>query len=213
MIEDELNSIPAYLQSCKNEFWREVFRAELSYLRQHLEGKRDILSVGCGPAVIESGLSESGFRLTGLDISREALNSAPDSIRTVVARAEDMPFPDSSFDAVVFIASLQFIEDYQKAIARTANALRPDGKLIVMLLNPQSDFFKEKLTDPNSYIRRVRHINTSEIEAVIADKFSVRTEYFLGIREGKVFKSRNITDAALYIISGVKKSLKADKSV
>lgn len=212
VIRNRSNGIPEYLQSCKNEFWREVFWAELNYLFQHLEGKRDILSVGCGPAIIKSGLSEYGFRLTRLDISQEALNSAPDHVRTVAARAEDMPFPDSSFDAMIYVASLQFIEDYQKAIERTVDVLRPDAKLIVMLLNPESDFFKGKFSDPNSYVNRIRHINTGKIEAVIAEKFYIQTEYFMGIRDGKTFKSRKVTDAALYIINGTRKSVEKDKS-
>ena len=108
-----------YLESCQTEFWQGVFRAEIDHLTRHLEGSEDILSVGCGPAIIESGLSERGFRVTGLDVSRETLNCAPDHIRTVAARAEDMPFPESSFDAVIYIASLQFIENYRKAIEQT----------------------------------------------------------------------------------------------
>ena len=142
--------IERYLKSCQTEFWQGVFRAELDYLTRHLEGSEDILSVGCGPAIIESGLSERGFRVTGLDVSRETLNCAPDRIRTVAARAEDMPFPESSFDAVIYIASLQFIEDFRKAIEKTERVLRPDGKLIVMLLNPGSTFFRDRVRNANS---------------------------------------------------------------
>jgi ubiquinone/menaquinone biosynthesis C-methylase UbiE len=205
--EQASNDIIKYLQSCKSDFWREVFRAELSYLLQCLEGTRDILSVGCGPAIIESGLSEYGFSVTGLDISREALDSAPDRIRKVVARAEDIPFPDSSFDAVTYVASLQFIEDYRKAIERTTDVLRPDGKLVAMILNTESGFFKGKLKDPNSYVHRIRHVDTGKMEAAIADKFYIQTEYFMGTKDGKIFDCRNAADAALYVIIGTRKSL------
>ena len=107
------NSVDAerYLESCQMEFWRNVFRAELDYLLQHLEGSREVLSVGCGPAIIESALSELGFLVTGLDVSQEALACAPDHVRTIAGRAEDMDFPKSTFDAVIYVASLQFIED------------------------------------------------------------------------------------------------------
>jgi hypothetical protein len=30
--------------------------------------------------------------------------------------------------------------------------------------------------------------------------FAVRTEYFLGVKDNKVFESANVTEAALYII-------------
>jgi hypothetical protein len=45
-----------YLQSCKTEFWKKVFNAELEYAVQELKGTKDVLSVGCGPAIIEAGL-------------------------------------------------------------------------------------------------------------------------------------------------------------
>lgn len=204
-MKKDSSEIQRYLQSCRTEFWQKVFRAELEYLLPHLEGSRDVLSIGCGPAIIESGLSERGFRVTGLDVSQEALACAPDHIRTIAGRAGDMDFPKSSFDAVIYVASLQFIEDYRKAMEKTAQVLRPAGKLIVMLLNPQSAFYKEKAQDPTSYVRKIRHTNLEEIESVIAEHFHIQTEYFMGVRDGNIFKSRETTEASLYVIRGTRK--------
>lgn len=194
-----------YLQSCKTEFWQKVFEAESNYLLHELQGARDVLSVGCGPAIIESALSERGFRVAGLDVSQEALGCAPDHVRTVAARAEDMPFPKSYFDAVIYITSLQFIEDYRIVIEKTAYVLRPDGRLVVMLLNPESAFFKGKLRDPNSYMHKIRHTDLKDIEVVIAQQFIFQTEYFLGVKDGNIFESRDAADAALYVIRGIRK--------
>ena len=201
----DASEIQRYVQSCRTEFWQEVFRAELEYLLPHLEGSRDILSIGCGPAFIESGLSERGFRVTGLDVSQEALACAPDHIRTIAGRAEDMSFPKSSFDTVIYVASLQFIEDYRKAMEKTAPVLRPAGKLIVMLLNPQSAFYKEKAQDPTSYVRKIRHTNLAEIESVIAEHFQIQMKYFMGVRDRNIFESHEPTEAALYVIRGTRK--------
>ncbi len=191
-----------YLQSCKSKFWKKVFEAELDYVLDQLKGTKDILSVGCGPAIIEAGLSEQGFNVTGLDISKEALNQAPDSIRTVRGSAENMDFTESSFDAVIYVASIQFIERYKEAIKQSARVLRSGGKLLIMLLNPESEFFKEKTQNPDSYINKIKHINLTEIEKTIADYFSVQTEYFLGIKGDKIFQSRNPDLASLYVIKG-----------
>jgi ubiquinone/menaquinone biosynthesis C-methylase UbiE len=201
----------SYLESCRTEFWRNVFRVELDYLLQHLEGSREVLSVGCGPATIESALSELGFSVTGLDVTEEALACAPDHVRTIAGRAEDMDFPESSFDAVIYVASLQFIEDYRKAIEKTAQVLRPAGILIVMLLNPQSAFYKEKAQDPTSYVRKIRHTSLQEIESVIAGHFHIRTEYFMGVRDGNVFKSQATDEASLYVIRGTQKRPREDQ--
>jgi ubiquinone/menaquinone biosynthesis C-methylase UbiE len=210
-MKKDSSEIQRYLQSCRTEFWQKVFRAELEYLLQHLKGSRDVLSIGCGPAIIESGLSERGFRVTGLDVSREALACAPDQIRTIAGRAEDMDFPKSNFDAVIYVASLQFIEDYRKAMEKTAQVLCPTGKLIVMLLNPQSAFYKEKAQDPTSYVRKIRHTNLEEIESASARHFQIQTEYFMGVRDGNIFKSQATDDASLYVIRGTRKHLRDDE--
>lgn len=194
-----------YLQSCKTEFWKKVFKAELDYILDQLKGAKDILSVGCGPAIIEAGLAEHGFSVTGLDISKEALDQAPDNIRTVAGPAEKMGFADCSFDAVVYVASLQFIERYKQAIKETARVLRSGGKLLVMLLNPESEFFKEKVENPDSYVNKIKYTDLKEIEKAALEYFSIETEYFLGIKETEIFQSRDSNLASLYIIKGIKK--------
>jgi len=194
-----------YLESCRTEFWKEVFKAELDYILQELKGIKDVLSVGCGPAIIEAGLAEHGFNVTGLDISKEALEQAPDNIRTIAGSAENMNFADSFFDAVIYVASIQFIEGYEEAVKQTARVLRPGGKVLVMLLNPQSEFFKQKISNPASYVNKIKHIDPTEIENTIAEYFSIQAEFFLGIKGKEVFQSRDSNLAALYVIKGKKK--------
>ena len=191
-----------YLQSCKTQLWKDVFQVELAYILRQLKGTRDILSVGCGPAIIEAGLAERGFNVTGLDISGEVLGRAPDSIRTVVGSAENMSFTDSSFDAVIYVASLQFIERYKEAIKQTVRVLRAGGKLLIMLLNPESDYFKERAKNPASYINKIRHTDLSEIERAVAEHLCIETEYFLGIEGTKIFQSEDSNVASLYVING-----------
>jgi ubiquinone/menaquinone biosynthesis C-methylase UbiE len=197
-----MSNMQKYLQSCKTDFWKNVFEAEMDYVLRELSGTKDILSVGCGPAIIEAGLAEHGFNVTGLDISKEALNQVPDSIRTVVGSAENMDFADGSFDVVIYIASLQFVENYKQAVKQTARVLKSGGKILAMLLNPQSRFFKEKTNNPASYVNKIRHINLREIERTIAEYFSIQTEFFLGINGQNTFESKNPDLAGLYVIKG-----------
>ncbi len=194
-----------YLQSCKSEFWKNIFKAELDYILHQLKGTKDVLSVGCGPAIIETGLAEHGFNVTGLDISKEALDQAPDSIRTVAGSAENMDFEDCSFDVVIYVASLQFMEKYKEAIKQTARVLRPAGRIMAMLINPKSEFFKERSTNLTSYINKIKHTDLKEIERTIAEYFAVKTEYSLGIKGQDIFETKNPNLASLYVIKGKKK--------
>jgi ubiquinone/menaquinone biosynthesis C-methylase UbiE len=193
-----------YLRSCKTEFWNKVFMAELDYILKELTSAKDILSVGCGPAIIEAGLNEHGFNVTGLDISREVLDRAPDRVRTVVGSVENMDFASQSFDAVIYVTSVQFIERYEEAIKQSVRVLRSGGRILMMLLNPESGFFRERTKNPDSYVNKIRHRNLQEIEAEVAKYFSVKTEYFLGIEGMRVFQSGDFHCASLYIIKGTK---------
>jgi ubiquinone/menaquinone biosynthesis C-methylase UbiE len=194
-----------YIQTCREEFWQKVFQIEVEYLNAHLQNCQDILSVGCGPAMIEGELVKRGFHVTGLDISEEALKCAPDGVRTVTGRAEDMLFLDSSFDAAIFVASLQFIEDYPKAMKRTDAVLRPEGRIIIMLLNPRSVFYKEMRLNPDSYVNLIRHTDLNRMEQIIGKYFFIQTQYLLGITGDHIFPSRDPDLAALYVIEGRKR--------
>lgn len=197
--------MPTYYEICQTPFWQTVFNEEYKYLFKALAGCKKILSVGCGPAEIERMLVANDFAITGLDISKEALNYAPDSIRKIVGTAEMIEFPDETFDAVIYVASLQFIQDYKKAITETAKVLIKNGKLIVMLLNPESSYFKMQMKTPESYMQKIKHINLSEIENVIVNYFDITSEYYLGIVDEKIFANNDPKIASLYILNGIKK--------
>jgi hypothetical protein len=63
-------------KSCEPDFWQNVFRAEADYLLRHLRDGQTVLSVGCGPAVVESFLSRRGVNGTTLFESREPASAA-----------------------------------------------------------------------------------------------------------------------------------------
>jgi SAM-dependent methyltransferase len=130
------------------------------------------------------------------------LGRALESVRTVAGSAENVGFPDSSFDAVIYVASLQFIERYKEAIKQTVRVLRAGGKLLIMLLNLESDFFKERTRNPASYINKIRHTDLSEIERAVAEHLPIETEYFLGIKGTRIFQSGDPNVASLYVING-----------
>jgi SAM-dependent methyltransferase len=194
-----------YLRSCLTPFWQHVLQFERAYLERHIAGCHQVLSVGCGPAIIEADLARRGYELTGLDVSTQALDCAPDSIRTVAGRAEDMPFADSAFEAVMFIASLQFVDDYRAAIQEASRVLKPAGTLIALLLNPQSEFYQAKSHDPDSYIQKTKHTDNDAIAGAAACMFDIATEYCLGIDGETIFESDDPADAALFSLIGRKK--------
>ena len=196
----------SYLDACQTPFWREVFKKEFNYLLPLLKDYKNILSVGCGPAIIEAGLLEHGLDVSGMDVSKEALQGSPDKLRKFIGSAENMDFfQDNMFDAAIYVTSLQFITNYKKAIAETHRVLKPGGKAIFMLLNPESKHYSNWTREPDSYMCKIKHLGLSDIENTISNYFKIKTpEYFLGIDGEKVFESKDPKLAALYVVKGIK---------
>lgn len=146
------------------------------------------------------------LNITGLDISKEALKKARkiSDKNFVLGDATHLVFPDASFDGVFSVATLEFLDNYEKAVDEIVRVLKPGGKLVTMILNPESDYFKTRVQDKNSYFAKIKHRNPKEIENYISKSLSTRGEYFLGIKGQKIFETCDENLAALYVIVGTK---------
>ena len=165
------------------------------------------MSVGCGPALIEARAIELNPRMEilGLDNSKEMLAQSSNEIEIILGDATKMGFKNESFDAVVYIASLEFIEDYRMAIEEAVRVLKPKGMILILMLNPKSNYFKLEYEDEDSYIRKnIKHVDVEKIGEFISHYFFLESEYFLGIKNGKIFDAINTKYASLFVIKGVK---------
>jgi len=204
---EEINgqSVDHYGQSCDTDFWNDIQDLELKYIVEHLTGCKDILSIGCGSATIENLLSQHGFHVLSMDYSWDLLKHTTQLERLVYAKTELIPFQDLLFDAVILFTSMQFIEDVKTSIIKTTNVLRPQGKLLVFLLNPSSELVSSRINDPNSFYHKIKHTNIRDIENLIRDFFIVQSEYYLGIQGQRIFACNSKADSILYVVQGIKK--------
>ena len=196
--------VERFIRFCASDFGRKVMDAEADYLRKKLAGRKKILEIGCGIGAFEQRLSD--LNITGLDSSEAMLEEARKRSNKTFIRgsAYHLPFPDSSFDAVFFVTTLEFLDDYKKAIEETARILEKGGKLIVMVLNPESEYFKSHYQKPGDYFRKIKHMDFEEILERISKFFEMEAEYFLGIRGNEIFDTQDKKFAALYVIKGIK---------
>ena len=104
----------------------------LSSLLQAQPGNM-LLDVGCGTGWFTRRFAEEGLLVTGLDPNPDWLAFArakdPTAIRWVAGDARSLPFPDRSFDQVVSVAALCFVEDERQAVAENSakNTNGPKG--------------------------------------------------------------------------------------
>jgi SAM-dependent methyltransferase len=112
-----------------------------------LAGK-DVLEVGCGTGVHTRLLAAAGANVTAVDLTptavdlttrRLALAGLPADIRE--ADAESLPFPDASFDFAWSWGAIHHSADTARALAEIARALRPGGRLALMVYHRNSITF------------------------------------------------------------------------
>ena len=101
-----------------------------------------ILDVGCGTGTLAIGLAKAapGAAVTAVDGDRAILararrkaTGAGVDVRLIDARAEELPFPDASFDCVVSTLMLHHLAPGPKreALRETARVLRAGGRLVI----------------------------------------------------------------------------------
>lgn len=115
---------------------RQRFRLVQSLLPKGRVAK--LLEVGYGSGVFMPELAKVADELYGADIHHHAaevttsLAGAGISATLVTAPAEELPFPDDTFDIVVSVSTFEFVTDARRAIRELARVLTPAGRIIVV---------------------------------------------------------------------------------
>jgi len=91
---------------------------EINAISDALKGCKTVLDVGVGTGRFAKPLSEHGFHITGMDISRNMMLKAREKgvNNLVLADMHEMPFQDKSFDAAIVIHVLHIIADWPKVL-------------------------------------------------------------------------------------------------
>jgi demethylmenaquinone methyltransferase/2-methoxy-6-polyprenyl-1,4-benzoquinol methylase len=119
----------------QNARWRE----ELVMHVARFQPER-ILDVATGTAGVAIALAHAtDADVVGVDISEPMLERGRRRVRDAgldnriclqLARAESLPFPDASFDAVSFTYLLRYVADPAATLAELARVLRPGGGMV-----------------------------------------------------------------------------------
>ncbi|MFM9447502.1 class I SAM-dependent methyltransferase [Streptomyces acidiscabies] len=105
-------------------------RSSYELLRDQVSGARRVLDLGCGDGVLLELLRDDfpGRRLAGIDLSPEAVRLArARGFDAEVGRAQELPFGDGEFDAVVSHMALMLMAEVETVAAEVARVLAPGG--------------------------------------------------------------------------------------
>ena len=96
-----------------------------------LEAGMRVLEVGCGRGHLTEALAERGVDVTGVDANPHA-PAESGSKRVQCMRAEDLAFPDASFDAVISIHTIEHVTDIDTVLTEMERVLVPGGRLLLV---------------------------------------------------------------------------------
>jgi demethylmenaquinone methyltransferase/2-methoxy-6-polyprenyl-1,4-benzoquinol methylase len=118
----------------QNRRWRRNLVSHLAPYRP-----RTVLDVATGTAGVAISLAAATeARITGVDISDAMLERGRERVRTAdlsdriqlqPARAEALPFPSESFDAVSFTYLLRYVADPAATVSELSRVIRPGGHM------------------------------------------------------------------------------------
>lgn len=121
------------------------FRSRISLVTRILASwpGGDLLDVGSGPGMMLRELANTrhdDFRMTAIDLSTQMAKLAAEATnakgsRALVGRAENLPFPDASFDVILALGVLEYT-DITAALAEISRITRPGGLVLASMLNP-----------------------------------------------------------------------------
>lgn len=105
-----------------------------------------VLDVGCGSGSWLRVIESIGANPHGIDISATAVSACQAAVPNAelhCAPAEQLPWPDDTFDLVTCLGSLEHFRDPLAALRDMARVGKPDAR--VLLLVPNADFLTRKL--------------------------------------------------------------------
>jgi ubiquinone/menaquinone biosynthesis C-methylase UbiE len=121
------------------------FRGHMAVVEMRLDrlAGKSVLEIGSGAGGHSALFAKHGARMTSMDITPERvqatkqkfdlMGASADGCVALNADAENLPFPDHSFDIVYSNGVLHHTPDTEKAIAEVLRVLKPGGQAIIML--------------------------------------------------------------------------------
>lgn len=124
-----------------NELHGEEQKKKLAIVKKYIKTKPNetLLDIGCGTGIS----SDFKCKVTGIEPSKELIKQA--KIKTIVGKAEKLPFPDKSFDYIISLTAAQNFEDIPKAIQEMKRVLKKEGAISILKKSRLLELLKKEL--------------------------------------------------------------------
>lgn len=140
------------------------------WLAPSRSGETRVLDVGCGNGYILAKFEGAGATSFGIDLTAKALeltnarlNLAGLEAKLLQADATELPFPDHAFDLVYSLGVLHHSPNTEQCFGEIQRVLRPGGKIVAMLYNKNSIFYRLRIPAMKFFNPQFRGWNIQEI--------------------------------------------------
>ena len=161
MTGSAVKAAPANFRRGARPTWHQRRRhAAVQRLAEGLSG--DALDYGCGWGDIAHLLKPQFSSIIGLDVSPNRVAFASEEYAPIpfeVCEKEGLRFADGSFDVVLSVVVLPFVPDPDRYLPECVRVLRPNGSLVLVVPNPESNLNLIYGAVGKKYVRS-RHLTT-----------------------------------------------------
>jgi len=124
-----------------------IFESELLALKRVVPTNKKGIEIGIGSGVFAEKLNIK----FGIDPSENMLKLARQRNLIVdYGTAENLPYPDNSFDFAVFITSICFIDNPTKALYEAYRVIKHNGNLIIAFIDKKSCLGQTLIANKNN---------------------------------------------------------------
>lgn len=148
---------------------RVLFESELKAIEEVFPiGKVKALEIGCGTGIfaeklgVEYGIDPAPF---ALEIAKKR------GVVVTEGYAENLPYSNHSFDLVLFITSICFIKDIEKAFQEANRILRDKGSIIIAFIKKDSTLGMEieKSRNTSKFYKEAKLYTVSEVSKLLTN--------------------------------------------
>ena len=179
-----MNSLPfdgmAELYDETRIFDQRCFRYALDYLIEQFPPQNfsKVFEPGIGTGRIAIPLAETGYHVTGVDISpdmlamlQNRLGQVPKALHIAYQQADvtELPFPDAIFDMAIVVHLFYFIKEWKKAVEELLRVVRDSGPIVLIHTGTGTEIpfltarYKELSAENGSPIKDIGVKSTTEV--------------------------------------------------
>ena len=180
------------------ESYEDWFRTRLGSLVDRLEKElilslvrprpgQTVLEVGSGTGHFLHEIAGRGARCVGLEPSSEMLAVASQrphgGIVYVRGRGESLPFTHGAFDCLLYMTTLEFVQDVDAAIQEARRVVRSGGRLVCGVLNADGPWARARKREAGLW-GQARFYRALELRSLLAPLGPTRLEYCVHVPPG-----------------------------